>query len=188
MCKTSLLLKISIVALLLTLLVLEYGKDRSPEPESMPGYISYTLRWDSVVPGQPVPDKIRYCIYPSEGGPMIQTDGDARGIKLCLPPDTYKILIFNYNIKDIDFRHMERFEEAKAYLLSSDAEKTDPKGMPTLYRVVIQSLLITPGMDSTQVLTPAPLAQPLLQADKAEETLNLSGSGATPNEGILSTR
>lgn len=189
MCKTSILLKISIAALLFTLLVLRCGNDRSPEPESTPGYISYTLRWDSVIPGQAIPEKIRYCIYPSEGGPMIQTDGDRQGIKLCLPPDNYKVLIFNYDVKNIDFRHMGRFEEAEAYLKTTDTHALDPNGMIPLYRAVVQSLRITSGMDSTQVLTPVPLIQPLLLADKTIEnapvSLNLSGSGIISNTSSL---
>lgn len=180
MCKTSMLLKISIAALLFTLLVLRCGNDRSPEPESTPGYISYTLQWDSVIPGQAIPEKIRFCIYPSEGGPMIQTDGDKQGIRLCLPPDNYKVLVFNYDVKNIDFRHMGRFEEAEAYLKSTDTQALEPHGMIPLYRVVVRSLQITSGMDSTLVLTPIPLAQPLLLADKTTEgtpaSLKLSGS------------
>lgn len=121
---------------------------------------------------------------------MIQTDGDRQGIKLCLPPDKYKVLVFNYDVKNIDFRHMERFEEAEAYLLSTDSHGMDLNGMIPLYRVVVQSLLITPGMDSTQVLTPIPLVQSLLLAGKTEEsiptTLKLSGSEITPDKDNLS--
>lgn len=154
MCKTSFILKISIAALLLSLLAIRCGYDKNPEPESMPGYISYSLRWDSVIPGHPVPEKIRYCIYPSEGGPMIQTDGDARGIRLALPPDKYNILVFNYEAKDIDFSHMRSFTEAEAYLESDNSYKGNKKGSMPLYRAIVESLVVTAGMDSAQTLTP----------------------------------
>ena len=81
--KTSIILKISIAVLFIIGMVLECSCERSEEPEKRgTGYITCTLRWDSVVAGSPVPEKLRYCIYPSEGGPMIQTDGNANGITL----------------------------------------------------------------------------------------------------------
>ena len=111
--KTSIILKISIAVLFIIGLVLECSCERSEEPEKRgTGYITCTLRWDSVVAGSPVPEKLRYCIYPSEGGPMIQTDGNANGITLFLPPDKYNVLVFNYDAKNIGFRNMSKFEEA----------------------------------------------------------------------------
>lgn len=100
--KTSIILKISIAVLFIIGMVLECSCERSEEPEKRgTGYITCTLRWDSVVAGSPVPEKLRYCIYPSEGGPMIQTDGNANGITLFLPPDKYNVLVFNYDAKNI---------------------------------------------------------------------------------------
>jgi len=113
--KTSIILKISIAVLFIIGMVLECSCERSEEPEKRgTGYITCTLRWDSVVAGSPVPEKLRYCIYPSEGGPMIQTDGNANGITLFLPPDKYNVLVFNYDAKNIGFRNMSKFEEAEA--------------------------------------------------------------------------
>ena len=69
--KTSIILKISIAVLFIIGMVLECSCERSEEPEKRgTGYITCTLRWDSVVAVSPVPEKLRYCIYPSEGGPM----------------------------------------------------------------------------------------------------------------------
>jgi hypothetical protein len=65
--KTSIILKISIAVLFIIGMVLECSCERSEEPEKRgTGYITCTLRWDSVVAGSPVPEKLRYCIYPSE--------------------------------------------------------------------------------------------------------------------------
>ena len=122
--KTSIILKISIAVLFIIGMVLECSCERSEEPEKRgTGYITCTLRWDSVVAGSPVPEKLRYCIYPSEGGPMIQTDGNANGITLFLPPDKYNVLVFNYDAKNIGFRNMSKFEELtlSPFFLSKDS-------------------------------------------------------------------
>ena len=42
---------------------------------------------------------------------MIQTDGNANGITLFLPPDKYNVLVFNYDAKNIGFRNMSKFEK-----------------------------------------------------------------------------
>lgn len=131
--KTSIILKITIAILFITSLVIECSCERSDEPKKeSTGFITYTLRWDSVIPGFPAPEKLRYCIYPSEGGPMIQTDGDANSMMLFLPPATYKILVFNYDAKNIDFRNMSRFDEAEAYILQTKATGQASQGITPL--------------------------------------------------------
>ena len=112
--KTSIILKISIAVLFIIGMVLECSCERSEEPEKRgTGYITCTLRWDSVVA---VPRYRRNfaIVSTSEGGPMIQTDGNANGITLFLPPDKYNVLVFNYDAKNIGFRNMSKFEEAEA--------------------------------------------------------------------------
>lgn len=134
--KTSIILKISIAVLFIIGMVLECSCERSEEPEKRgTGYITCTLRWDSVVAVSPVPEKLRYCIYPSEGGPMIQTDGNANGITLFLPPDKYNVLVFNYDAKNIGFRNMSKFRgSGSIYLLSRGSGGMSRRGDPVICR------------------------------------------------------
>ena len=60
---------------------------------------------------------------------MVQTDGDANSMMLFLPPATYKILVFNYDAKNIDFRNMSRFDEAEAYILQTKATGQASQGI-----------------------------------------------------------
>lgn len=72
--KTSIILKISIAVLFIIGMVLECSCERSEEPEKRgTGYITCTLRWDSVVA---VPRYRRNfaIVSTSEGGPD-DTDG-----------------------------------------------------------------------------------------------------------------
>ena len=132
--KTSIILKISIAILFIIGMVLECSCERSEEPEKRgTGYITCTLRWDSVVAGSPVPEKLRYCIYPSEGGPMIQTDGNANGITLFLPP-----------------------EEAEAYISSlEDLEACQDEVIP-LYVATIRSVEVEGDTEKHKELTLSP--------------------------------
>ena len=178
--KTSIILKITIAILFITSLVIECSCERSDEPKKeSTGFITYTLRWDSVIPGFPAPEKLRYCIYPSEGGPMIQTDGDANSMMLFLPPATYKILVFNYDAKNIDFRNMSRFDEAEAYILQTKATGQASQGITPLYGFVVDSLEITPGQDKSGTLVLTPLVRHVtftVQVDKPEEIKTCKGS------------
>ena len=155
--KTSIILKISIAVLFIIGMVLECSCERSEEPEKRgTGYITCTLRWDSVVAGSPVPEKLRYCIYPSEGGPMIQTDGNANGITLFLPPDKYNVLVFNYDAKNIGFRNMSKFEEAEAYISSlEDLEACQDEVIP-LYVATIRSVEVEGDTEKHKELTLSP--------------------------------
>ena len=67
---------------------------------------------------------------------MVQTDGDAKSMMLFLPPATYKILVFNYDAKNIDFRNMSRFDEAEAYILQTKATGQASQGITPLYGFV----------------------------------------------------
>ena len=71
---------------------------------------------------------------------MIQTDGNANGITLFLPPDKYNVLVFNYDAKNIGFRNMSKFEEAEAYISSlKDLEACQDEVIP-LYVATIRSV------------------------------------------------
>ena len=179
--KTSIILKITIAILFITSLVIECSCERSDEPKKeSTGFITYTLRWDSVIPGFSAPEKLRYCIYPSEGGPMIQTDGDAKGITLFLPPDKYNVLIFNYDAKNIDFRNMSRFEEAEAYLSSIGNEKARQEEAIPLYVASIRLEEIKADIKSHKVLTLSPVflskdSSLSLSNNKKEIASNING-------------
>ncbi|MDD2953296.1 MAG: DUF5119 domain-containing protein [Parabacteroides sp.] len=169
--RTGIILKISIILLLTTSLTIKCSCQRSNEPKTEnTGYITYTLRWDSVIPGFPVPEKLRYCVYSSEGGPMIQTDGDAKGITLFLPPDKYNVLIFNYDAKNIEFRNMSKFEEAEAYISSTANEKVCQDEAIPFYVASIRSEEIKVDMKNHKELILSPV---LLSKDTS---LNLSSN------------
>lgn len=179
--NTSIILKVTIAVLFIIGMVLECSCERSEEPEKVgTGYITYTLRWDSVIPGFSAPEKLRYCIYPSEGGPMIQTDGDAKGITLFLPPDKYNVLIFNYDAKNIDFRNMSKFKEAEAYLSSIGNEKACQEEAIPLYVASIRLEEIKANIKSHKVLTLSPVflskdSSLSLSNNKKEIASNING-------------
>lgn len=191
--KTNIILKTSIASLLILALVLECSCERSEAPERISsGFITYTLRWDSAIPGFPIPEKIRYCIYPSEGGPMIQTDGDASGIKLALPPGTYKMLVFNYDAHNIDFRNMSSFDKAEAYIAQTKATEAGSPAITPLYGFIIDSLEVTPDEDNSETLKPTPLVRHVtfsVKVDKPEEIQACEGSLSGVSTSLnLSTR
>ena len=92
------------------------------EPEqSSYGFISYSLKWEQALSGHESPKKVRYCFYPLEQGAMTQIEGDADGLKFTLPPDKYRLLVFNCDADNIAFRNMNTFETAEAYIPATKA-------------------------------------------------------------------
>lgn len=73
--KTSIILKISIAVLFIIGMVLECSCERSEEPEKRgTGYITCTLRWDSVVAVSPGTGETS-LLYLPVGGRADDTDG-----------------------------------------------------------------------------------------------------------------
>ena len=76
--KTSIILKITIAILFITSLVIECSCERSDEPKKeSTGFITYTLRWDSVIPGFPG-SRETSILYLPFGGRAYDTDGWGR--------------------------------------------------------------------------------------------------------------
>lgn len=136
--------------------------EKTPETVSDPGFMAYTFDWKNVLPGYPVPRTLRYCFYPSDGGALIQMDSDnMERMRFALPPDQYKVLIYNCDAEVIPVRNIKRFDESEAFLPTvsfKDATEADANQMP-LYAVVIDTLLITPKLDKEIRLTPESLTQ-----------------------------
>ncbi len=87
---------------------------------------------------------------------MIQTDGNANGITLFLPPDKYNVLVFNYDAKNIGFRNMSKFEEAEAYISSlEDLEACQDEVIP-LYVATIRSVEVEGDTEKHKELTLSP--------------------------------
>ncbi len=121
-------------------------------PSARYGFITFTTQWDHLLPGHTTPKTLRYCFYPSGKGAMIQTEGDASYLKFALPPDTYRVLIFNCDAENIQFGSMQTYESAEALFVSSNEQKVSH--IDPLYVAVIPSLVITAGQAASQAINP----------------------------------
>lgn len=137
--------------------------EKAPETVSEQGFMAYTFDWKNLLPGYPVPHTLRYCFYPSAGGAMIQMDSeDIERMRFALPPDQYRVIIFNCDADAIPVRNIKQFDESEAFLPTlsfKDAiDQVNANKMP-LYAVVIDTLLITPKLDKEIRLIPESFTQ-----------------------------
>lgn len=159
--ETKLLFNIFLVASAIISSTLECSCDKTPEPpyiESIQGSINYTFNWEKILPGCPIPDRLRYCFYPLHGGPMLQIESDSKGLQFALAPDTYQLLIFNCDADNIDFANMNTYDTAEARLLSTKAGESVSSASP-LYGIAIDSLSIKANESIQQKYVPQPLVQ-----------------------------
>lgn len=134
--------------------------EKGSEPGAPDGLISYSINWEKALSACSIPKTVRYCIYPSGNGPMIQMEGDAANFKLVLPPDTYRLLIFNCDADNINFRNLNKFETAEAYIqATTKADALSQPGITPLYGLVIDSLAVKQGQSSEIAICPTPLVQ-----------------------------
>lgn len=111
------------------------------EPEqSSYGFISYSLKWEQALSGYESPKKVRYCFYPMEKGAMTQIEGDADGLKFTLPPDKYRLLVFNCDADNIEFRNMNTYETAEAFIPETKATGTRASVRTPLYGIASNEL------------------------------------------------
>lgn len=130
------------------------------EPEqSSYGFISYSLKWEQALSGHKSPKKVRYCFYPLEQGAMTQIEGDADGLKFTLPPDKYRLLVFNCDADNIAFRNMNTFETAEAYIPATKATGYTTSGRIPLYGIAIDELEVeaNEGISNTREFSMASL-------------------------------
>lgn len=133
------------------------GKDESPEADQ--GSINYSFKWSEVLVGRPAPKCLCYCFYSSDNGRMFQFESDSSGLKTSLPPDKYKLLIYNCDVRHIEFRDMDKFETAKACILASKAIQRTGGGVDPLYGVAIEEFIVKQGEETPAEFTPTPLVR-----------------------------
>lgn len=119
---------------------------------------------------------------------MIQTEGDAYSLKMPLPPDTYRVLVFNCDVEDVRFLSMNKFEAAEASIVS--ASNQDELRLPNapLYIAYVEKLTIRPGQTFEQTVAFKPFVQQILLTVNMENcnsictcTATLSGIAASMN-------
>lgn len=143
------------------------------------GDIQYSFKWDKLLKGHPVPERVRYCFYPTDGGSVIQMEDDADELSFTLPPARYKLLVFNCDAADIDFRNINKFETAEAYLQTTKAAENAQTGKIPLYGVVVEKLEIKAGSNELIEFTPEPLVRNLsikVKVDGMEKITNCKGT------------
>lgn len=135
--------------------------DKDTPGQSSYGFIWYAMKWDDTLEGYQNPAKTRFCFYPMEQGAMIQIESDQEGLKFTLPPDKYRLLVFNSDADNIQFRNMDKFETAEAYIMTTKAANYAATGEIPLYGVVINELTVVPdeGANNKQEFTPVPLVR-----------------------------
>ena len=109
---------IAVCILMIITCFIKCSSEEKPEQSSY-GFIWYSLKWEQAMSGYESPKKVRYCFYPLEKGAMIQIESDTSGLKFTLPPDTYRLLVFNCDADNIQFRNMNSFETAEALFILS---------------------------------------------------------------------
>ena len=106
---------IAVCILMIITCFIKCSSEEKPEQSSY-GFIWYSLKWEQAMSGYESPKKVRYCFYPLEKGAMIQIESDTSGLKFTLPPDTYRLLVFNCDADNIQFRNMNSYETAEAFI------------------------------------------------------------------------
>lgn len=117
------------------------------------GYISYIVKWDSILKYDAPKETLRFCFYPADNGPMIQTDTDSGSLKMALSPGKYGLLVYNYGENHLLLKNRTSFERTEATFATNGDGCSQIPSAP-LYGVVIKEFEILPNQDVTTTIIP----------------------------------
>ena len=160
---------IAVCILMIITCFIKCSSEEKPEQSSY-GFIWYSLKWEQAMSGYESPKKVRYCFYPLEKGAMIQIESDTSGLKFTLPPDTYRLLVFNCDADNIQFRNMNSFETAEAFIPETKAAGGTTSGRTPLYGIAIDNLEVeaNDGANNKREFSPASLIREVTLDIKVE--------------------
>lgn len=110
---------------------------------------------------------------------MIQTEGDGYSLKMPLPPDTYRVLIFNCDVEDVRFLSMNKFEAAEASVVSASAQQEIRLPAAPLYIGYVEKITILPGQTIEQKVQPKPFVQQITLTVNVDNDHSISTCSAT---------
>lgn len=117
------------------------------------GYVTFSVQWDSLPKVDAPKDILRFCFYPADNGPMIQTDTDTGSLRIALAPGKYGLLVYNYGKNNFQLRNRTQFQQmGVAFKEGQDGHSKTPS-IP-VYGVVIPEFEVKANQDVTTAITP----------------------------------
>lgn len=149
--------KMFLVVLIFAGCMLDCSCERDEKSKAHYGYAVFNLQWNDSISAYFLPQTLCYCFYPSDGGPMIQTEGDTYNLKVALPPGSYRLLIFSSDLEDMKLRNMARFKQAEVGLPNLKEQMYIP--ISQIYGTSIDSLKVEAGQELEYEISLIPLVR-----------------------------
>lgn len=142
--------------------------------KDLQGNVYYSFNWSKALLGHSVPQRLRYCFYPTDGGSVIQMDDDADGLNYTLPPAQYRVLVFNCDAADISYRNMNKYETAEAFIPATKTHDGTQSVAIPLYGIASE-LTIKAGENNPVQFTPQLLVRSINIGIKVNGMENVTG-------------
>jgi len=161
-------------------------KKKSAPSNTQYGYITYVVQWDNVLAKDAPKETLRFCFYPADNGPMIQTETNSDTLKIALAPGKYGLLAYNYGDNHIQLRNRSHFDNMEASFIPTNEGHSQTPAFP-LYGIVIKEFEVKPNQDITESIAPTLFTKCVffqIDIDKEDQELisNCQGTlaGVTP--------
>lgn len=118
------------------------------------GYVSFILQWDSISSKHDISNNtLRFCFYPADDGPMIQTNTDSSSLRIALAPGKYGLLVYNYGKDNFQLRNRTQFKHMEVAFKEEENGYSRAASIP-VYGAVIHEFEVKPNQDVTTTITP----------------------------------
>lgn len=156
-CKKYLSTLIALLLLTVIATMIKCSNEKKTEPGQ--GNVYYSFDWSASIPGTTAPKQLRYCFYPQDGGSVIMMENGTGNLSFTLPPARYKVLIFNCDADNIQFRNMTDYDTAEAFIPQTKADDGTESGSIPLYGIASEDLEIKSGENTPVSFKPEPLVR-----------------------------
>ncbi len=129
------------------------SKQKTTPVSSQYGYVSFVVQWDSISKHDTSEDILRFCFYPADDGPMIQTDTDSGSLRIALASGKYGLLVYNYGKESFELRNRTHFKNAEVAFREEENGYLKATSKP-IYGMVIHEFEVKPNQDVTTTITP----------------------------------
>lgn len=130
-----------------------YGKTAIKHP------ISLTLNWDNLITNGNPPDSIYFLFYSTSSSRVYKFASHKNELHKSLPPGDYQVLVFNYNVKSLEFRNMDKYETAEVALVNQTKTEDIMPEPDLLYGTNIDHFVVGVNNHVPQKVTPQKLVQ-----------------------------
>lgn len=146
-------------------------RQNSPKDERK---LTFSLCWDSLFHETDPPDSVCFYFYPLSGDPPFNYICNGSQSTQTIPAGEYQVLAFNCDVEQIQFRNMDTYETAEAFLCPRNKSEDMIPETGMLYGASIDRFSVDENSPAHRTVVPEKLVKRLFFSVNLENIENIA--------------